>query len=316
MVKKAIKKFILPSLAATVGVSVLIVTRVLPISFILADGNSTAEFDNSIDGFYDWTVNGTNQLFQMSTFFKTDAPNFCDSGFVLIETPGCLDNGVLTQNTEDTASITYTYQDPDTKNDLFEVILDYTLTGGGTKRFLSSLNQKVTINNLSANPYNFEVIKYYNLELGGDLGGDKASIDPTSPFPGLQVDNDGDLSVEGTVFATITSNTTGGNSTPDGYEIDTPTNLLNPTTGITGNSFPGLQNNTGPVTGDSLEEPALAYRPINQQVPGDETVIGEQTVALETVEIPEPSALIGLGGFVLSALGLSRNHDNQDDNLL
>ncbi|EAZ89107.1 hypothetical protein [Crocosphaera chwakensis] len=313
MVNKAIKKFILPSLAAIVGASIVVATRVFPTSFILTDGNSTAEFDNSVDGFYDWTVNGTNQLYQMSTFFKTDALNFCDSGFVLIETPGCLENGVLTQNTADTASITYTYQDPDTKTDLFVVILDYDLNGGGTKGFLSSLRQKVTINNLSANPYNFEVINYYNLELGGDLGGDKASIDPTSPFPGLQVDNDGDLSVEGTVYATIKSNTV--NSIPDAYEVSFPGDLLNPVTGITGPGFTAPQNNTGPVTGDGFEEPAIAYRPINESIPGGGTAMGEQTVALETVEIPEPSALIGLGGFVLSALGLSRNHDNQDNNL-
>ena len=308
MLNKSTLKFTLYSAALVTTWSGL-TSSAKAFDFTLTDGNSIVDFDNTLQtGVFDWTVNGTPQVFEMSTFIKTNANNVCDSGFILVGS-GCFDdrNGVLTGQTDNTAQITYTFSDPNpdpdgNKIDLFEVILDYTLTGGGEKGFLSSFNQKVTINNLSTNTYDFEVIEYYNLELGGNLDGDRASIDPTAPFPGLQVDNDGDLSVDGTLYATITSDTS-----PDAYEVGSPFSLPN---SITSPTFPGLINNTGPVIGDgSFEEPAFAYRIINQQLTGGGMVMNEQTVTLQTVEIPEPSLLFGLGGLVFSGLFLSRKHD-------
>lgn len=271
------------------------------VTFTLSDENAIAEFDNDADfgtGFFSWTVDGVEQIVQLSTYIRSDAPNFCSEGFVLIETPECLssanpaDEGILwglTQNQPNQAEIFYIYQDPISKFDQFRVTLTYTLNGRNGS-LLSSLDQKVTIDNLaSSSTTQVDILQYYNLILNNTLG-DTASIDPNTTTA-TQVEDE--VLLEGDIFGTITTNTVGGNTPADAYQVDTSDNLLfDPISGITSPLFTTLNNDTGPVTGD----PAVAYQ-FNNTFLGDgtpEMVMSQQTIRLEILEIPEPSSMIAL----------------------
>lgn len=143
------------------------------LTLTLNDGNSSAVFDDQV-GLTNWTVDGVNQVYQVSNFIRTGSDT---QEFLVQPNPAS-----FTQNGNNSASVVY--NDPGFN---YSVSLEYLLTGGANGSGAPTLTQTTTLANTSGSPLSLSLFTYNDLDVGGNFENDTATINPAT-FVAEQVD--------------------------------------------------------------------------------------------------------------------------------
>lgn len=184
-------RFVMQSLALT-AVSIAIAFNVQPANaatFNFTDGNSSAIFDSDV-GFTNWTVDGVNQVFQISNFIRVtgDAQEFLVQPDPLSFTLNGLNGGTIV------------YSDPSFN---YTISLDFLLTGGVANSGVSTLSQTVTFGNSSGGPLSLSLFNYNDLDVAGDFPNDTLTIAPGT-FLATQTDGTTQLIITPDVIPSLT----------------------------------------------------------------------------------------------------------------
>lgn len=133
----------------------------------LTNGNSVVQIDpNSQNGVYAWAVDGVSQLYQQ-WFWLGRPTNGPQVSFDQLGTP--LGTSVTTTN----ATFSYLPQG-------LIVTLSFTLNGGATGSYASTLMESISIQNTNTAPASMHVYDYTDFDLAGNYEGDSVSFPTTN----------------------------------------------------------------------------------------------------------------------------------------
>lgn len=148
------------------GLALLAVVAALPAfsQVVLNDGNSSANIDPTsaqpdfLRGMNNWTVDGTNHLFQQWFWYRVG--NTAEATIDTISAP------VVSQPLANLAKITY-------QNGLIKVETTYLLTGGSAGSNRSDIAESIRITNVStAGPQSFTFFQYTDFDLNNTFAND------------------------------------------------------------------------------------------------------------------------------------------------
>jgi hypothetical protein len=145
-------------LAVAFGVCTLIASRANATLVTLTDLNSTVDIDTgSQAGVYNWTVDGTDHLFQQWFWYRIGSTGPESS----IDTLG----QTSISNTSRILDVTYAGSG-------LSVNVLYTLTGGSAGSNTSDLAETIRITNTSTEAITLSFFQYSDFDIGGDSGND------------------------------------------------------------------------------------------------------------------------------------------------
>ena len=234
----------------------------------LTSGNSTLAIDTgSSAGAYNWTVDGTNQLYQQWFWYRIGAAG-----------PESSIDALSTANVQmlgaDMARITYTGAS-------LKVEVTYMLNGGSEGSHQSDVGESIRLTNLTASSMDLHFFQYSDFDLGNTVNDDTVTL----VYPGKVRQADGPGGLELSETSVIAA--------PGHYELGFFANTLNklndanPTTLSDGATTLG----PGDVTWAFEWDPTLA---------GNGTYLISKDKMMEPV--PEPATLVLLAGGAMSLL--------------
>lgn len=137
-------------------------------ALILEDGNSLAAFDSL--GQFAWEVDGTENLFEQSFFYRRDG--FNDEASIstldLVDTV-LSDTNPFTDDRDDAIAQLWT-------DGSLEIETLFTLRGGLAGSGESGLAEQITITNTTQDRISFTFFQYVDFDLGGDFSDDSGQI--------------------------------------------------------------------------------------------------------------------------------------------
>ncbi len=236
----------------------------------LTDGNSSVLIDpGSQAGANNWTVDGTNQLFQQWFWYRVGSTG-PEAPINTISAP------TVVTPTARIADISYTSQ-----NNL-SVDVTYVLTGGTPGSLTSDVSEVIRINNLGSSSLDFHFFQYTDFDLGGDPQGDTARLVNANTIQ--QFDPN---AISSETVVTPAANR---------YEVNFFANTLN---SLNDGSPTTLNNNGGPLTGDTTW--AFEW---DVTIPAGGSFIISKDKNIRPV--PEPLSLILLGCGMVGLIELRR----------
>lgn len=146
-----------PQIKSWLALSFLAALCTLPVqvrAVTLTSGNSIVDIDpyNQM-GMNSWNVDGQNQMYQQWFWYRVGSNP--ESSIDTIATPTVVTTG--------TSQLNSTYVSPQG----FSLSINYTLLGGSAGSGQSTVNEAITINNLTASPLDFHFFQYSDYNLGG-----------------------------------------------------------------------------------------------------------------------------------------------------
>jgi hypothetical protein len=224
-------------------------------------GNSSASVNYTVDnqqGFYNWTVDGVNQMNQQSFWYEI-------GGSGPAANIGSSPTSVSTTTTGNTLDVTYNYSQ-------FSFSELYTLEGGTSGSGVSDVAETITINNTSSSALNFNLFQYTDINLLNTPNGQIVTLYQGGP---RSLFNEAYQTAGNLAF--VDSVNTPGANYGEAAPVNTLLNLLN------GSSFQHLNDNTtiGPT------DAAYALEWDSSINAGGSQIISED---LNVYAIPEPSS--------------------------
>lgn len=239
--------------------------------FVLQDDNSTATIDTTTqDGVMDWTVGGTDHLFQQWFWFRIGANPEASIDTLPIDAEGTLDTDFDTF--DDTLFVRYLNGD-------IEIEARFVLDGGTGGSGSAQLSEQITVRNVGNEKQNFHLFQYSDFDMGASELNDQLvfnNVNANRHFDGVG----SGIAVDTTV-----------NRAPNRYE---------------GGVFPDTLNKLNDGVADSLDNlPAIgtlmtpddvtyAYQWDFMLAPGDSFQVGiDKNITSDNPEpiIPEPTSL-------------------------
>ena len=151
------------------GVAALALVLTQANGTLLTDGNSQVNVEAaSQSGMNSWVVDGIDHLNTQWFWYR-------DGGMTQEQSLDTLAAPVLS-STANSLSATYTGAD-------YEIVVEYLLTGGAAGSGSSTINEDITINNLSGSPLTLSFFQYSDFNLAGTAGGDEVLLVPPSGPP-------------------------------------------------------------------------------------------------------------------------------------
>jgi hypothetical protein len=243
----------------------------------LADGNSSSIFDPDGTGGQmgqtNWTVNGTNHMFEQWFWIRAGADAFERPISSLTKfAQQVSDTNTIEDPRADTLSLAYNEPAPAGR---YQVFATFTLRGGAPGQTLSDITEVLTIRNTSNQTLPFSFFQYADFDINNSAGGDTGQI-IAGRIP---------QQFEGNVFATEAVVT----PAPTRYQIDFFPTIRNSLTNAT---ITNLNNSAGPIGPGDLN---WALQWDFTLAPGQEF-----TISKDKMIVPAPGALslIGLAGLV------------------
>ncbi|MBO6512463.1 MAG: hypothetical protein JJ974_00670 [Phycisphaerales bacterium] len=136
---------------------------------ILGDANSTATF--SSNGQFEWSVDGTDHLYDQSFYFRRAGDNQ-EFNIGSLEVLGVAVNDTNTFTDDRDDSINTLYSD----GNGLEIETLFTLRGGSEGSGISSLAEQISITNTSTSTMFISFFQYVDFDLGGDASDDWGQI--------------------------------------------------------------------------------------------------------------------------------------------
>jgi hypothetical protein len=235
-------------------------------------GNSSASVNYTVgnqQGFYNWTIDGVNQMNQQSFWFEI-------GGGGPAANIGSSPISVSTITTGNTLDVTYTYSQ-------FSFDEFYTLEGGLSGSSVSDIAETITINNTSGSALDFHLFQYTDINLLNTPGGDSVTLYKSGP---KNLFNEA-YQIKGNLAFADSVNTPGANH-GEAAPVGTLLGLLN------GSSFPLLNDNAaiGPTDATYALEWDLSIPAISSKIISED---------MNLSVVPEPSGwtLMSAGLFML-----------------
>ena len=151
------------------GVAALALVMTQANATLLTDGNSQVNVnEGSSSGMDAWVVDGIDHL-NTQWFWYRDSSMTQEQSLDLLAAP-------VVSSTANSLSATYTGGD-------YEIVIEYLLTGGAVGSGSSTINEDITINNLSGSPLSISLFQYSDFNLAGTAGGDEVLLVPPSGPP-------------------------------------------------------------------------------------------------------------------------------------
>jgi hypothetical protein len=184
------------------GLALLAVMGALPAfsQVLLTDGNSSANIDpTSVGqpferGMNNWTVDGTNHLFQQWFWYRVG--NTAEATIDTISAP------VVQQPIANLAKITY-------QNSIIKVETTYLLTGGSAGSSRSDIAESIRITNVStAGPQSFSFFQYTDFDLNNTFGNDALVRTNSNAF----VVSEGNITAAETISTPVAAHWQGSNT--------------------------------------------------------------------------------------------------------
>ncbi len=137
-------------------------------AFTLEDRNSSASFEVEGDGQYGWLVDGVDQLYNQSFWWRVGLTG----GEAPVSALGLVGAGVSDSNPfsdprPDVLAALYREAD-----DQFEIEVSYKLRGGLAGSRTADLAETIVIRNLTASPLDFHFFQYVDFDLDAGADGD------------------------------------------------------------------------------------------------------------------------------------------------
>ncbi len=194
--------------------------------FTLEDDNSSATFDLSSSGMYDWTVDYTDHLNQQWFWCRTseNAPEMSISTLTL-DVAGTFDTNF--NDLDETLYARYTGAG-------FNLELSFRLDGGADGSKASDVGEQISITNTGDSTLDFWFFQYVDLDLGGTAANDTAQM--------LNANT-----VEQTDASGFTASETVVTPAADRYDVLPFGSIMG---SLNDASSTDLTNSPGPVTGD------------------------------------------------------------------
>jgi hypothetical protein len=133
--------------------------------FTLVDGNSSADFDtNASFNAYNWNVDGVDQLFEQSFWYRIGNSSEAPVHSLPVTTEGTTDTNF--DGAHDTLFVRYGGQG-------FDIEIRYVLDGGLPFSGAADMGEQVSVSNLTDSPLDFHIFQYVDFDLGAGAGGDR-----------------------------------------------------------------------------------------------------------------------------------------------
>lgn len=238
--------------------------------FTLEDQNSSAIFDMAGDGQIVWVVDGVDQLFEQSFWWRVGSAG-AEAPVTGLDVIGSLASDSNPWSDSRVDVLGTLYRDPAQR---FEIELSYKLRGGlpGTKT--SDLAETIVIRNLSATSLAFNFFQYVDFDLGGLADDDTVWFSNDNTV----VQTSEDMMVTETVVTPVAAN----------RQVDYIPVLIDL---LTDSDPSTLSNNNGPLGPGNV---AWAFQWTFDLAPGGTFIISKDKLI-----VPEPTtmALLGCGLF-------------------
>lgn len=240
----------------------------------LTNRNSTAEiFLNNQAGLQDWTVDGTDYMFQEWSWYRigTTGPEASIDSLTLTNPGGTLSDD---DGDGENESLEANYQGND-----FTLDALWTLTGGAPGSGISDIAEVVEITNTSASALEFYLFEYTDFDFGD-------FTDDDGVFDNINVFRQFDANVQGVI-----SQISIDDLNPR-YEISPFPLLLN----SLNNGSPTTLSNTPSIgTPSPVEDVTSAWQWRFLIEPGDSVIISKDKQVEESPpRVPEPGTVLGL----------------------
>lgn len=240
--------------------------------FLLGDRNSEAFFRLDESGQVDWRVDGVEQLFRQTFFFRSGGMQD-ERELTTLDILGAVatDTNPFVDDRDDALSVRYLERELGLTFDV-----SYALRGGTDGTGFSDLAEQIVITNSGNVGRSVYFFQYVDFDLGGTTGGDTARI--VDGRVAQQFDVTGNLSVSETVVTPA----------PAHFQVGNFADLLDlfsdgsPTT---------LNDNAGPFVGDA----AWAFEWHVFLDPGETFIISKDKIIFPS---PSAAALLGMGGLL------------------
>lgn len=238
--------------------------------FTMQDRNSEVRVDSaSQSGTFEWMVDGQNQLAKQ--WFWIGTGNNPERSLDTLDfVSGLLSSGNADPETE---RLNLTYRD---SGGLYEVSVDFVLTGGSDGSGVSDVAEIIRVRNLSSSSIGFRFFQYVDLDLAGTAGGDTVEVVNSNAV----MQTEGAAAVSETVLA----------PRPSHYEVGTFPSTLDKLNDALAST---LSDTAGPVSGNAT----WAFE-------WDFTLSGGGTYIISKDKhliVPEP----GSAALALTALGMA-----------
>ena len=242
-------------------------------AYLLNDGNSTVDIQDSSSGISSWVVDGTDNLFQQWFWYRVGETG-PESSVDTLSAPIVDDD-----DGDGTLGLTYTGAQ-------ISVELDFTLGGGQAGSGVSDIGEVITINNISNETLSLHFFQYVDFNLGLDAYDDVVEV--INPYVVAQSDSEAVVSETVAVPHASLHEVGIYSSTLDRLEDALPTTL---------------DGSTGPLGQDDV---TWAFQWDFTLNVGGSYIISKD----KHIVIPEPAALglMLIGGLVL----LGRRHAELD----
>lgn len=238
--------------------------------FVISDGNSSFDYDDSSGVMYNWYVDGVDHLFDQSFYYRAAGMN----DEANISTLGLVSANAFNTNSDPAL---------DTVNTVYgaggvRVETTYRLSGGLPGSNTADIAEQIRISNTSGSALSLTFFQYCDFDLNGSIGGDIGLM----PFPNTAQQYEGSIVLSETVVTPAPSN----------REVSIYPTLI----GSFSDGMPtNLNGNTGPLgPGDVV----WAFQ-WDFTIPNNGSVL----ISKDKLITPEPTsmALLALGSLALLA---------------
>jgi hypothetical protein len=243
----------------------------------LNDRNTGVTIDPyAATGVSSWTVDGTNQMFQQSFWYRVGSTG-AERPINTLSLVGWFASDTNFDPGDDTLTVLYESLAP-----RFQIEVKYLIHGGTPGSKVSQASEQIRIDNTGSTPLTLQFFQYSDLDLGGDAGDDSAVRSNANAISQQDAD---------TVFAETVA--TPG---PNQFALGLDSGILASLNDSVATTLANAMNAAGPGNVSWAWQWSFTIAPDSSALISEEQLIA-------AVSVPNPASLVLVGAGILAAAG-------------